>query len=226
MSDYCVVCAPRSGSYYYLKQFAKEKELVNGNEWFGRNKAVDHSKPAFLVTHTVDIDWNVNENLLTDTEIKRRLKHLENFPQPFVIKCMPLQLTNTRTKFSLSIETRLHIAEKILRDFSLIWFQQHDKVSHFCFELTAMACSMPDYPRQREYCTYGKDRTIPPVGSFKATLKQFDKYMFREDFTNSLMAKVDHEVVRYQDMDKTNVIPYPDYADIFTNYEDIMKWFH
>ena len=226
MSEYCIVCCPRSGSFYYLKQFAQENDLVNGNEWFGRNKAVDHSAPTELKTTTVDINWYVNEDLLTDFEIRKRLKHLENFHAPYVIKCMPLQLTNTPTRIDLSVEKRLDIAEKILKDFNLIWFQQPDKISHFCFEITAMACSMPGYPRQREFCTYNPDlRKTPETSTFTASLPRFDKFMFREEFTSTLMARLDHEIVSYEDIDKTGAIPYPDYSKIFTNYEEITKWF-
>lgn len=227
MSENCIVCSPRTGSYYFLKQFAEQNDLVNGNEWFGRNKAVDHSKPSELETTTVDINWNVNEDLLTEDEVEKRLKHLENFHAPYVVKCMPLQLTNTPTQESLGYKERIAITAKILKEnFSkLIWFQQPDKVSHFCFELTAMACSHVDYPRRREFCTYDSDfRKTPEDDTFTAPPQKFQKWVYREDFTNHLMSKLDHVVVSYDDIDKTGVIPYPDYSRIFTNYEEIVKW--
>jgi hypothetical protein len=225
MSEYCIVCAPRSGSYYFIKQFAKDNELVNGNEWFGRNKRVDHTLKSELKTETVDIDWNVNEDLLSDTEIRMRLNHLESFPFPYVIKCMPLQLTNTPKKWKLPVKKRLDIAEKILKDFTIIWFQQHDKVSHFCFEQTAMFCSMPEYPRKREFCTYNEEwRNTPESNTFTASVEQIYKYKEREEFTNKLMKRLKHKVVTYHEMDKCGVIPYPDYSGIFTNYEEIRKW--
>lgn len=225
MSEYCIVCTPRSGSYYFLKQFAKDKDLVNGNEWFGRNKMVNLQLKSELKTKTVDINWNVNEDLLTDIEMRVRLNHLHNFPLPYVVKCMPLQLTNTPKKWKLPVEKRLDIAEKILKDFTLIWFQQHDKVSHFCFEQTAMFCSMPGYPAPREFCTYNYEwRTTPEPHSFTGSIEQMHKYKAREEFTNMLMSRLEHTVVTYEELDKDGVIPYPDYSEIFTNYKEIEEW--
>jgi hypothetical protein len=144
MSNFCIVCAPRSGSYWFMEYMCRTFDLVEGNEWFGRNKKVDLITPTELNTKTVDIDWTKNEDLLSVKDIKRRRKHLENFPFPYCIKIMPLQLTNTVEQQDLTVWERAEIAYEILEDFDLIWFKRRNKISHFCFELTAMHCSMPD----------------------------------------------------------------------------------
>ena len=199
MSDYCIVCTPRSGSYYLMDYMCKTFNLVEGNEWFGRNKAVDISNPFELKQTSVDIDWTVNEDLLTSKEIQQRLNHLQNFPVPFCIKAMPLQFTNTIEQGDLSRQEKLDFAFKILKQFDLIWFQREDKVSHFCFELTAMHCSQPDYPRNREFSVYDREkRATPKPQSFTATKKDFEKYMFREEFTNELMGRFDAPIVVYE----------------------------
>lgn len=173
--------------------------LAEGNEWFGRNKAVDLSKPFELKQTRVDIDWTVNEDLLTSKEIQQRLNHLQNFPVPFCIKAMPLQFTNTIEQVNLPRQEKLDFAFKILKQFDLIWFQREDKISHFCFELTAMHCSQPDYPRDREFSVYDpKKRTTPKAQSFTATEKDFEKYMFREEFTNELMSWFDAPIIVYE----------------------------
>ena len=89
MSNFCIVCTPRSGSYYFFEYMSKTFDLVEGTEWFGRNKKVDLTKPFDLITKRVDIDWTKNEDLLTEKDIQRRLRHLENFPLPYCIKTMP-----------------------------------------------------------------------------------------------------------------------------------------
>ena len=71
MSDYCIVCAPRSGSYYLMEYMCKTFNLAEGNEWFGRNKAVNLSKPFELKQTRLDIDWTVNEDLLTPEDIQQ-----------------------------------------------------------------------------------------------------------------------------------------------------------
>ena len=119
MSDYCIVCTPRSGSYYLMEYMCKTFGLAEGNEWFGRNKAVDLSKPFELKQTRSDIDWTVNEDLLTPENIQNRLKHLQNFPVPFCIKAMPLQFTNTVEQVDLPTEERLDFALEILKDFDL-----------------------------------------------------------------------------------------------------------
>ena len=83
MSDYCIVCTPRSGSYYLMEYMCKTFHLAEGNEWFGRNKKADLTRKDILKTTKVDIDFYVNEDLLTDQDIEDRLHHLDNFPIPF-----------------------------------------------------------------------------------------------------------------------------------------------
>ena len=118
MSDYCIVCTPRSGSYYLMEYMCKTFHLAEGNEWFGRNKAVDLSKPFELKQTRLDIDWTVNEDLLTPEEIQSRLVHLQNFPVPFCIKAMPLQFTNTIEQVDLPTEERIDFAYNMLKDFN------------------------------------------------------------------------------------------------------------
>ena len=251
MSDYCIVCTPRSGSYYLMEYMCKTFHLAEGNEWFGRNKAVDLSKPFELKQTRVDIDWTVNEDLLTPEEIRARLVHLQNFPVPFCIKAMPLQFTNTVEQVDLPTEERIDFAYEILKDFDLIWFQRLDKISHFCFELTAMFCSQPDYPRDREFSVYNPEqRATPKPNSFVATERDFEKYMFREEFTDKVMSYLDAPQIVYEDFvedqdecimevvewyglhpdfkeeNKKDVIHNPDYTKIFKNYKEIETWFH
>lgn len=250
MSNFCIVCTPRSGSYYLFEYMCKTFDLVEGNEWFGRNKEADLLNPAELNTKPVDIDWTKNEDLLTEKDIQRRRKHLENFPFPYCIKAMPLQLSNTPTQVDFDMEERAEIACEILSDFDLIWFQRQDKLSHFCFELTAMHCSQPDYPRNREYSTYNPEkRTTPPANSFTATKEDFENYMYREYFTDYVMEEFDVPTIWYEDFiedqdsslnelqeyfglsgvylqsNKKKIIQNPDYTKIFKNYKEIESWF-
>ena len=225
--------------------------LAEGNEWFGRNKAVDLSNPFELKQTRLDIDWTVNEDLLTPKEIQQRLNHLQNFPVPFCIKAMPLQFTNTIEQVDLPREDRIDFALEILEQFDLLWFQRENKISQFCFELTAMHFSQPDYPRDREFSVYEpENRTTPEPQSFTATEKDFEKYMFREEFTNEVMSWFDAPIIVYEkfienrdvhimgvaeyfglhpsfsEENKKEVIRNPDYTKIFTNYEEIVSWFH
>jgi hypothetical protein len=112
-----------------MEYMCKTFGLAEGNEWFGRNKAVDLSKPLELKQIRLDIDWTVNEDLLTPEDIQNRLHHLENFPVPFCIKAMPLQLTNTVEQVDLPTEERVEFALEILKDFDPIWFQRLDRKS-------------------------------------------------------------------------------------------------
>ena len=250
VSDFCIVCTPRSGSYYLMEYMCKTFGLTEGNEWFGRNKAVDLSVPFELKQTRLDIDWTVNEDLLTPEEIQNRLNHLQNFPVPFCIKAMPLQFTNTIEQVDLPKQERIEFALEILKQFDLIWFQRKDKISHFCFELTAMACSQPDYPRDREFSMYDPEkRATPKPQSFTATEKDFEKYIFREEFTDELMSWFDAPQIIYEDFiedrdacimevaewydikpdfkeeNKREIIHNPDYTEIFTNYKEIETWF-
>ena len=228
----------------------KTFNLAEGNEWFGRNKAVDLSKPFELKQTRVDIDWTVNEDLLTPEDIQNRLDHLQNFPVPFCIKAMPLQFTNTVEQVELPTEERIDFAFEILKDFDTIWFQRLDKISHFCFELTAMFCSQPDYPRDREFSTYDEGkRATPRANSFVASERDFEKYMFREEFTDKVMSHFDAPQIVYEDFvenqnecimevsewyglvpdfkeeNKKEIIHNPDYTKIFKNYKEIETWF-
>jgi len=250
VSDYCIICTPRSGSYYLMEYMCKTFNLAEGNEWFGRNKAVDLSKAFELKQTRVDIDWTVNEDLLTPEDLQNRLKHLQNFPVPFCIKAMPLQFTNTVEQVDLPTEDRIEFAFEILKDFDPIWFQRLDKISHFCFELTAMYCSQPDYPRDREFSTYDEGkRKVPKPNTFVATEYDFEKYIFREEFTDELMKHLDAPQIVYEDFvedqdecimevvewygltpefkeeNKRDIIHNPDYTKIFKNYKEIETWF-
>ena len=248
MSDFCIVCIARSGSYYIMEYMCRIFGLAEGNEWFGRNKHVDLTNPFELKQKRLDIDFNVNEDLLHDQDIKDRLKHLENFPVPFCIKSMPLQFTNTIESVNLPVEQKIEISQKILDNFDLVWFKNEDKISHFCYELTCIRCSSTGYPRPREYGIYDSEKRVtPPENSFTATLADFDKFMRREEFTDTVMEQFTGPVVTYddfvenQDREMTEIAEYynlemqdtykipvilnPDYTKIFTNYSEIEKWF-
>ena len=233
-----------------MEYMCKTFHLAEGNEWFGRNKAVDLSKPLELIQTRLDIDWTVNEDLLSPEDIQNRLNHLQGFPVPFCIKAMPLQFTNTVEQVDLHIDDRIEFAYNILRDFDLVWFQRLDKISHFCFELTAMFCSQPDYPRDREFSTYDEGkRATPRANSFVASERDFEKYMFREEFTDKVMSHFDAPQIVYEDFvenqnecimevsewyglvpnfkeeNKKEIIHNPDYTKIFKNYKEIETWF-
>jgi hypothetical protein len=130
----------------------------------------------------------------------------------------------------------------------LIWFKNENKISHFCYELTAILCSSKGYPRDREYSTYSPEKRVtPPENSFTASLKDFDRFMKREEFTDAVMEPFVSPVVTYddfaenqdremqriadyydlemQDVYKIPIIQNPDYTKIFTNYSEIEKWF-
>jgi hypothetical protein len=223
-------------------------DLVEGNEWFGRNKKVDLTRKDTLKTTKVDIDFYVNEDLLTDQEIQDRLSHLDNFPVPYLVKAMPPQFTNTVKSANLPLEKKIAITQKILDKFNLIWFINEDKVSHFCYELTCMKCSTKGYPRPREYGTYDPDKRVTPsASSFTASRQDFKKFMAREEFTNKVMEKFNVPVITYKDffdnqdkeikriaehfnltpkkVNKIPIIQNPDYSKIFTNYKVICEWF-
>ena len=106
MSNFCIVCVTRNGSYYPMEYMCRTFDLVEGNEWFGRNKQADLTKPFELKTKKLPIDYNVNENLLHDKDIKNRMRHLENFPVPYCVKAMPPQFTNTIESVNLSVEKK------------------------------------------------------------------------------------------------------------------------
>ena len=188
---YCLICTPRSGSFYLQRYIHKHFNLEFGKEWFGRNKEIDYSDPTKLKTSPVDIDWTVNENLLTNAEMSKRLKFLDQFEKPFIVKCMPLQLTNTVENHNLPEKERLDIAYDILSKFDVVYQWTDNKVSQFCFELTAQHSSQKGYTgTDREFSVYETDkRTIPDENTFTATKEKFDTFMDRENFTHSLLQK-------------------------------------
>ena len=250
VSDFCISCVTRSGSYWIMEYMCRVFGLVEGNEWFGRNKEVDLSKPFELKQKRIPIDFNVNEDLIRNKDMQDRLTHLQNFPVPFCIKAMPPQFTNTVESVNLPTRDKIKIAQDILSNFDLIYFVNEDKVSHFCYEITAKLCSSKGYPRQREYSIYNPDERVdPPPNSFTATQKDFDMFVTRDAFTDTVMDKFDCPVVTYQDFvedqdremkriaDHYNIVGdysdkykkpillNPDYSNIFTNYDEICKWF-
>jgi len=186
---YCLVCTPRSGSFYLQRYIHKTFDLEFGKEWFGRNKKIDYSNSIKLKTSPVDIDWTVNEDLLDNTELNKRLKFLDQFEKPFIVKCMPLQLTNTVENHKLPEKERLDIAYDILSKFEVVWQHNDNKVSQFCFELTAQYSSQKGYTgTDREFSVYETDkRIIPSENTFTATKQKFDAFMERERFTHSLL---------------------------------------
>ena len=98
MDRYCLICTPRSGSFYVQRYISKVFDLEFGSEWFGRVKQVHYDG---MKTSPVDIDHSVNEDLLTNAEITNRLVHLMNYNKPSIIKCMPFQLCNTLERKNL-----------------------------------------------------------------------------------------------------------------------------
>ena len=72
MSKFCLICTPRSGSFYLQNYISKLFNFEFGSEWFGRVKQVHYDG---MKTSPVDIDHSVNEDLLTNAEITNRLVH-------------------------------------------------------------------------------------------------------------------------------------------------------
>ena len=250
MSDFCIVHMARSGSYWIMEYMCRVFDLSEGNEWFGRNKQADLSKPFELKQKRVDIDFSVNEDLLHDSDIQDRLRHLQNFPVPYCIKVQPTQFTNTVESVNIPVTEKIAVAQDILKDFDLVYFVNEDKVSHFCYEITAKLCGSKGYPRPREYSTYvPKLRVDPPPNSFTATRKDFDTFVAKDAFTEAVMSGFDCPIVTYQDfvedqdremkklahhfglvgnyLDeyKRDILLNPDYSGIFTNYDEICEWF-
>ncbi len=225
MNRYCLVCTPRSGSFYVLNYLAKERNLECGKEWFGRAKEVLYDD---LKTRKVDTDYTLNEDLLTNSEIARRRMWLTNRDN-FIIKCMPLQLSNTTDAGNLSYNDRLKIAAEILLDYDIIWLTVRDKISQFCFRYIAFQTSKKNYAgKNREYSDYDIDnRKTPPPKSFTATKHEFDRFMKVEAFTNDLKSYFpDCEEIVYEEfMQGREHIENPDYSQIMTNYDEVCKWF-
>ena len=226
MNNYCLVCTARSGSYYVMNHIAKEKNLVCGKEWYGRMKRVHYNNT--LQTSKVDIDYTVNDNLLTNHEIEKRRMWLENRDN-FNIKCMPGQLSSTVENRDMAIDERAEIAVDILSDYKIIWLTNRNKLSQFCFRFIAQETSRAGYKgTNREYSDYDpNNRKIPLPNSFTATKEEFDRFIRIEKFTNNLRKYFpDCEEIIYEDFirDK-DIIPNPDYTNIFTNYDEICEWF-
>lgn len=182
---FCLVCTPRSGSYYVQYYFGRERALSNGKEWYGRMKKIHYDD--MLQTTPVTVNYMVNEDLLTNHEINKRRMHLKT-QDNFIIKCMPWQLSNTVENVDISIKERMDIAVDILSDYKLLWLTNKNKISQFCFRFIAQLTSTPDYKGvNREYSDYNKSkRKIPPPNSFTATKEEFDRFMRQIEFTNDL----------------------------------------
>ena len=230
MNNYCLVCTARSGSYYVMNHIAKEKNLVCGKEWYGRMKKVHYNDT--LTSSVVDVDYTwpdrVNDKQLNNHEIEKRRMWLENRDN-FIIKCMPGQLSNTVENRDMTIDERTEIAVDILSDYKIIWLINRNKLSQFCFRFIAQETSKARYKgTNREYSDYDpNNRKIPLPNSFTATKEEFDRFISIEKFTNNLRKYFpDCEEIIYEDFirDK-DIIPNPDYTNIFTNYDEICEWF-
>ena len=122
-------------SFWFLlciEHIARHFGFENGKEWFGRVKKVHFDG---MKTSPVDIDHSVNEDLLTNKEMTLRLLYLKNYSNPFIIKCMPFQITKTIERDNMSYEESQDIAAKYMKNFSLIYMETRDKVSQFCFDV-------------------------------------------------------------------------------------------
>ena len=225
-NKYCLVCTPRSGSFYVLKHLSKTMNLDNGKEWFGRMKKVHYDG---LKTSPLTIDYTVHEDLITNFERSKRLIHLKN-NKNFIIKCMPLQLSHTVEDKDLSYAKKLDIAYRILSNFDLFWLHNKNKISQFCFRVVAEETSRKGYSgTNREFSDYNKKkRGIPEPNSFTATKESFDRFMHIEEFTKDLkkMFSSKNDII-YEDYIEDNdikIINNPEYKNIFTNYKEIEKW--
>ena len=144
---------------------------------------------------------------------------------------MPLQLTNTVEDKHLPYNEKLNITYKMLKNFQLIWLKNRNKISQFCFKVIAEETSKEGYSGiNKEFSEYNeKKRKIPKTNSFSAVKEDFDRFMFNEKFTNDLEKMFrDVSIIYYEDYishENIKIIPNPDYSKIFTNYEEIKKWF-
>ena len=248
MSKYCLICTPRSGSYYVQKYISKIFSLENGSEFFGRVKRVHYSG---MKTSPVDIDHSVNEDLLTNREMTNRLVHLMNYQTPFIIKCMPFQLTNTLERVNMSRTEKLDVAKKMLCHFNLIYMVNEDKVSQFCFDVIS---KNQDHVK-RNYTSYNTTiRETPPDNSMTATREHYESFKQRQGFVEmfqhrnwkgepiivweKFLANHNNQTKKIQDWYgiqgtygdanigmRREIIPHPDYSKIFTNYGEIERWF-
>ena len=172
---YCLVCTPRSGSYYVLEHIARHFGFENGKEWFGRVKKVHFDG---MKTSPVDIDHSVNEDLLTNKEMTLRLLYLKNYSNPFIIKCMPFQITKTVERDNISYEESQDIAAKYMKNFSLIYMETRDKLSQFCFDVIS---KNQDYVKRNLTSYDPKVREIPKPQSLTATKEHFISFMERQN---------------------------------------------
>jgi hypothetical protein len=202
-------------------------------------------------TSPVDIDHSVNEDLLSNAEITNRLVHLMNYNNPYIIKCMPFQLTNTIERVNMSLDEKLDVAKKILSHFNLIYMQTEDKISQFCFDVIS---KNQDHVK-RNYTSYNTTiRETPPDNSMTATKEHFDSFKWRQDFVDAFQTEnwkgepvivwedfvLNHnsQTKKIQDWYKLNgiygdaslgfrtgVIPHANYEKVFTNYGEIKTWF-
>ena len=244
MDRYCLICTPRSGSFYVQRYISKVFDLEFGSEWFGRVKQVHYDG---MKTSPVDIDHSVNEDLLTNAEITNRLVHLMNYNKPSIIKCMPFQLCNTLERKNLLYTDKMDIAQKILSHFKLIYMQTNDKVTQFCFDIIS---KNQDHVK-RNFTSYKTEiRETPPDNSMTASRAEFDNFCERQNFVKDFQDRTwkgepvivwedfvnDHnkEMRKIEDwykletnyvQEKRDIIPHPDYSKIFTNYGDIEQWF-
>ena len=240
---YCLVCTPRSGSYYVLEHIARHFGFENGKEWFGRVKTVHFDG---MKTSPVDIDHSVNEDLLTNKEMTLRLLYLKNYSNPFIIKCMPFQITKTVERDNISYEESQDIAAKYMKNFSLIYMETRDKLSQFCFDVIS---KNQDYVKRNLTSYDPKVREIPKPQSLTATKEHFISFMERqnyvkdfrernykgepliywEDFKNDPDKEMDkigtyYRLMGFNDKYK-KIIPHEDYEKIFKNFREIEKWF-
>ena len=244
MGRYCLICTPRSGSFYVQSLISKTFGLEFGSEWFGRVKHVEYKK---LKTTPVNIDHSVNEDLLTNNEISKRLVYLKNYKDSFIIKCMPFQLSNTLERKNFSNEEKMEVATKIMRNFDLIYMETKDKVSQFCFDVIS---KKQDYIK-RNFTSYNPDiRQIPLENSITATRENYESFCERQDFVNKFKEKnwkgepiivwedfiisPNVEMTKIKDWYKIDekhstvnrpIIPHADYKTVFTNYDEILTWF-
>ena len=176
VQKFCLVCTPRSGSYYLLDNIARYFDLENGKEWCGRVKKVHYEG---LRTSPVDIDHSVNEGLLTNKEMSLRLLYLKNYPTPFIIKCMPFQITKTIERDSMPYEESQEIAAKYMKNFSLIYMETRDKIPQFCFDVIS---KNQDYVK-RNFTSYNTlVREVPKAQSLTATKEHFISFMERQNY--------------------------------------------
>ena len=223
MNRYCLVCTPRSGSFYILNHLSYNMNLANGKEWFGRMKKVHYDG---FKTSSIDVNYKMDEKLLTNKERSKRLIYLKN-NQNYIIKCMPLQLSYTIEDNDLSYEEKLNIAYKILSNFQLFWLHNKNKISQFCFRVVAEETSKNG---TKEFSDYNKKkRQTPEPNSFTATKENFEKFMLIEKFTEDLEQmfprKKDIIYENYIKQNNIEIIKNPNYQKIFTNYEEIEEWF-